>query len=320
MSSRGSLWDARRFYLGPTMKHAFRSLACGGLLVALPVAGQSYQSRFMELFRNADVEGTEKLLKEWRAADANDPELYVAYFNHYIKQSRSNVISLGTHPEGDEVLELRDPDSTKKEPVGYIYDDVHYDPDLLATAFAYIDTGIAKFPQRLDMRFGKTHMYGETEDYAHFTDEVVRTIEHGAATGYAWTWTNNEPVEDPKEYTLSGTQEYVHQLWETGDDSLTKDIVRITEAVLKEVPDHVESLSTRAAIHIMNAEYGPALDLLLRAEKLAPEDAIVTSNIAETYKRQGDKGKAIKYYGRTVELGDEETKTFARKQLEELRK
>jgi tetratricopeptide (TPR) repeat protein len=115
-------------------------------------------------------------------------------------------------------------------------------------------------------------------------------------------------------------QSYVHHLFETGDDALLPYMVRIGEAVIKHDPDNVESLSTIGAVHVMQGDHDKGLELLLRAEKVDAKDAIVLGNIAQAYQRKGDTRKAIAYYERVLEFGDEESKAFADAQLKELMK
>lgn len=322
MSKEGRVEEegSRGVYLGRMKAFDPRAVACLIVLAGVPAPAQTFKERSDEMARAGDRMGLLPVLQEWRAADPNDAELYVAFFNYYVNESRSSVVQLGQDPGDKEALVIMDPDTSKKEPVGYIYDATLYDPKVLALGFAYADTGISKFPQRLDIRFGKIFMHGENADYTHFTDEIIRAIDHGAATGHAWTWTNNEPVEDGKDFFYGNVQTYLYQLFNVGDDGLFVEMARIARAVLKHEPDNVESMTTLASIHVMNEEYDEGLKMLLRAEQLAPTDDIVTSNIAQAYKRKGDTANAIKYYERTLELGNEETKEFAREQLKELGK
>ena len=59
--------------------------------------------------------------------------------------------------------------------------------------------------------------------------------------------------------------------------------------------------------------------IIERAEKINPKDYIVLGNIALGYKLKGDKEKAIEYYEKTVEYGDESAKEYAKQQLKELK-
>jgi cytochrome c-type biogenesis protein CcmH/NrfG len=93
---------------------------------------------------------------------------------------------------------------------------------------------------------------------------------------------------------------------------------RISSTVLKYQPENVESMTTLASVWLMQGELDPAIELLLKAERLAPEDAIVVGNIAQAYVRKDDKASAIRYYERLIAIGDEDAKAFAREQIDAL--
>jgi len=75
---------------------------------------------------------------QWEKSKTDDPELYVAYFNYYVMKSMTEQITIGNNPKGENVLQIMDRDSTKKEPVGYIYGDTYYNTKLLNNGFDYI--------------------------------------------------------------------------------------------------------------------------------------------------------------------------------------
>ena len=62
-------------------------------------------------------------------------------------------------------------------------------------AISVIDEGINKFPNRLDMRFGKIYALGQLENWELFTEEVIRTVKYSKINNNKWTWTNNQPKE-----------------------------------------------------------------------------------------------------------------------------
>jgi tetratricopeptide (TPR) repeat protein len=281
---------------------------------------QTFQQQFKELTAKKDTIGQQNLLSKWESSNSNDPELYVYYFNYFFNRSRKEVIALGNNPKGEGVFRIMDKDTSKKEPVGYMYGDVSYNFEILKKGLNYIDRGIQKFPSRLDMRFGKTYVLGLVEDWGGFTSEIVKTIEYSNVIKNEWTWTDSKPLEEPKQTLLQAIQSYVLQLYNTGDDSLLDNMRQIAETVLTYYPDHVESLSNLSIVLMIKKKYSEALVPLLKAEKLAPNDYIVLGNIAQAYKLQGDKKNAIKYYEKNLEVGNTQAKEYARKQIEELKK
>jgi hypothetical protein len=168
--------------------------------------GQHFKQQFNELVSAKDTSGQLQVLEKWEKSDPNDPELYVAYFNYFVQKSRREIVKLDNNPNKNESLRIMDKDSTKKEPVAYIYGETYYDPELLAIGFNYINKGSEKHPNRLDMRFGKIYMYGEDKDYENFTTEIIKTIDHSSINKNKWTWTDNKPVEDPIAFMLGSIQ------------------------------------------------------------------------------------------------------------------
>lgn len=282
--------------------------------------GQTFKEQFVDLVSKKDTTAQIKLLEKWEMTDSNDPELYIAYFNYYVEKSITDVIRIGNDPKGENVIAIMDKDTTKKEPVSYLYGDTHFNPILLKKCFEYIDKGIMKNPTRLDMRFGKIYMYGQIEDYENYTTEVIKAIDYSAVIKNKWTWADNRQYEQTQKYFLGDIQNYVLHLYNTQNDSLLDNMKRIAEAVLKHYPDHIESLTNLSIVYLLKKDYDKALEKLLKAEKLDPKDAIVSSDIAQAYKLKGDNKNSIKYYELAFRNGDDETKEYAKKQIEELRK
>jgi tetratricopeptide (TPR) repeat protein len=289
-------------------------------LIFNQATGQTLKQQFNELVSKKDTVGQKELLEKWEKTDNNDPELFVAYFNYYVIKSKNEIITLGQNPKGKDVLQIMDQDTTKKEPVGFIYGDTYYNPDLLSKGFEWINKGIEKHPNRLDMRFGKIYMFGQIEDYENFTKEIIKTIDYSAINKNKWTWADSKPLDDPKEFMLSSIQNYQIQLYNTENDDLLENMKRIAEAVLKYYPDHIESLSNLSIVFMLQKQYDKALEPLLKAEKLNPKDYIVLSNIAQAYKLKGDTKNAIKYYELTIKHGDEQAKKYAQGQIDKLKK
>jgi tetratricopeptide (TPR) repeat protein len=283
-------------------------------------SGQSFKGQYNDLVAKNDTAGQLQLLKKWEASDSNAAELYVAYFNFYVNQSRQEVIALGDHPEGDQVLQIMNSDSSANDPVAYLYSSAMYNPPLIAKGFYYADRGIAKNPSRLDLRFGKVYMLGELTDWGNFTSEIIKTIDYSVTIKNKWTWSDDQPLTAAKDFMLSSIQSYQMQLYNTNDDNLLENMRQIADAVLKYYPDHVESLTDLSIVYMIRKEYDKGLEVLFKAEKLAPTDYIVLNNIAQAYKLKGDSKNAIKYYELTMKYGDKQVKQYAKDQIEELEK
>jgi tetratricopeptide (TPR) repeat protein len=285
-------------------------------LLAAAASAQGYHDKFTILTRQHDTTGIKKLLIEWEKVNPGDPELYVSAVNFYFSNSSRTTASLGREQSGKLNLQLKD--STGRV-AGYLNSDQDYRADQLALALKYIDKGIGKFPNRLDMRFGKCYVLEQVGDYDRFTAELIRTVEYSTQNKNNWLWTNNQKKEDGEHFMLETIQHYLKELYDTENDSLLENIRQIGEVTIKYYPNNIEILSTTAVANMLTKNYDLAIGYLKRAEKLNPKDFIVLNNLASGYKLKGDTANAIKYFELTAKYGDEEAKQSARRNIRELK-
>ena len=231
-------------------------------------------------------------------------------------KSRQEVLSLTTdQPEGESLV-LKD---SLNQNAGFLGSQIYYDQTELKKGLDKINEGIELYPNRLDMRFGKIYALGQIPDWKNFTSEIIKTVEYSAKNNNKWTWTNHEKYDGTEKEFLLDIQTYQLQLYNTGDDNLLENMREIATKVLEYYPNHIESLSNIGSTYLITGEYNKGIEALLRAEKINPKDYIVLGNIAQGYKLKGDKEKAIEYYEKTAEYGDERAKEFAKQQITELK-
>jgi tetratricopeptide (TPR) repeat protein len=286
-------------------------------VLATQTNAQTNYEKFKTLYKGNDSSKIKMHLAAWEQANPDDPELYTAAFNFYFSNSRQEVISLNKEQHSKESFELTDSTGTV---AGYINSNLRYNPAALSRAFSYINKGIEKFPSRLDIRFGKCYVLGQIGDYGNFTKEIIQTIEYSVTIKNNWLWTESKKLDDAENFMLGSIQEYLKQLYDTEDDHLLENMLRIGDITLKYYPNNVEILSTTAVANLLTKNYDKAIAYLKQAEQLNPKDFIVLNNIAQGYKLKGDKENAIKYYQLTEKYGDEQAKKLARENIEELKK
>ena len=280
---------------------------------------QNYQDDFQKYFQTNDTINQLKTLTEWEKENPEDAELFTSYFNYYFNKSRDEIliVAAGDPPKGEEYIPLSD---SAGNYAGFIGSQINYDKSYLKKGLDKITEGISLYPNRLDMRFGKTYVLGQIKDWNSFTTEIIKTIDYSAINDNQWTWTNSEKQNDGKNFFLSSLQDYQVQLYNTGNDDLLVNMREIANEALKFYPNHIESLSNLSVTYLLAGEYDKGIEPLLKAENINPKDYIVLSNIAQGYKLKGDKKKAIEYYEKTIEYGDEQAITYAKQQIDELKK
>ena len=94
----------------------------------------------------------------------------------------------------------------------------------------------------------------------------------------------------------------------------------IANKILEFYPDHIESLSNISITYLLTGEFEKGVEILLKAEKIAPKDVVILNNIAHGYRLSENNEKSIEYYEKVLKLGNEEDKKFAKEQIEKLRK
>lgn len=285
------------------------------------VFGQNDLQQFKLLSENKDTLGQRILLENWEKRSLNDPELYVAYFNYFVEKSRSEVLVIGQDLKQNAymVLEIENQDSSKQDRVEYMYRQVSFQEFYTQKAIEWIDKGIDRFPNRLDMRFGKIYFLGLLENYEAFTEQIIQTVDYSAINQNQWLWSENCVLEQPKEMMLGSIQDYQNDLYATSQDTLLYNMQKIAEAVLKVYPDHIESLSNIGAVYFLLGQYEKALTPLLTAYQLNPKDLVVINNIAEIYNELGLNIKAEAYYRLMMKYGDKQDKKYAKEKIKQLK-
>lgn len=279
------------------------------------VSGQTYYEKFKTLFQQNDTIKIASLLTEWEKMSPNDPELYTAAINYYFSNSKKEIVSVDKQQKSNESFQLTD---STGQVAGYINSSLDYDTEKLSKAIKYANTGIDKFPNRLDIRFGKCHILQQIGDYDNFTKEIIKTIDYSQVNKNNWLWTENKKQENGESSLLDSIQSYLKQLYDTEDDNLLLNMIQIGEATLKIYKSNVEILSTTSVALLLTKNYDKAIEYLKQAENINPKDFIVLNNIAQGYKLKGDKANAIKYYELTEKYGDERAKLQARRNINEL--
>lgn len=252
--------------------------------------GQNFHEKYKKSTEEKDTIQQIKILKEWESKNSNDPELYTSYFNYYFAKSKTELISINKNSNGKEGFQLKD---SIGNVAGYLQSNNSYNEKFAKMGMEYIEKGILKFPKRLDMRFGKTYVLGENENYAEFTKEIIKTIEYSNVIKNEWNWTKDKKLEDAENFMLGSIQKYVTQLYNTGNDDLLENMKNIAETILKYYPNHIESLSNISIVHLIRKEFDKGLEYLQKAEKINPTDFVVLGNIAQAYKMKDDKINAI---------------------------
>ena len=265
-------------------------------LFCLSTYGQSFKQDFLTALEAKKMEKAEEILKAWDFDDSNDPELYIAYFNFYTVKSQNAV--------GSSIISA-----------------AKFDKTFSRKALDFITEGIERFPTRFDMRIAKIYMLGELKDFTLYTNEIVKLIEQSKIIDNNWKSENFRLLDRPVEIFYGSVQDFQEKLFTENNAALYKDIIRISNEIIKINPKHTQSYLNISTIYITQKEYDKSLDALKKALDLDSKNSVILYNMAYVYNIKGDKGNAKKHFELTVantKDNEESLKEAAQKQLNAL--
>lgn len=283
-------------------------------------AQHNYWQRFSEEFERKDTLKLKEILQKWQNDSPEDADLHASWFNFYLLRAITETMQITTAPpvSNEEALVLTD--SLGNE-VGYMYGAVRQDSVLLEKAYDWLDKGIQKHPDRLDLRYGKITCLLGRGDYKRFLKDVQSALDYSLVIKNHWKWTLDEqlPIEEGQEIFLNGMQDYFVSCFEANTSESESAAMELVKMVLKYYPDDMKFRTNQATVYYMKGEYVVALQQYLNLLEDYPNDTILLGNIAYIYTLKEDKPNAIRYYQRMLEVGNEEEKEFARKNIQELK-
>lgn len=276
---------------------------------------QDYYEQFKKHLQKSDTTQQRLVLKNWEPTGLNDPEFYTANFNYYFYLSRQNVLSFEAEPLDEKSFVIID--SSGEE--NFLNNRILYLEGPLASAFEFIDEGIRKFPDRLDMRFGKIYALGLHEDYEKYTKEIIKTIDHSNSIKEKWFWEYNKPKEDARTFFIASVYSYMTHLYNTEDDNLLANIQQIGLKLQAYDPENIPVLSMLGVTYILQEDFENSIKYFSKANELDPTDYIVLNNLAQSYLKKGAYSEAKKFYKLALKYGDATAKEMARVNLKKLK-
>ena len=248
------------------------------LLLFLPIAlgavAQSWSDTFYDALNSDNLTLQRQTLAEWQQASPDDIDLYIARFNYHMGQTLNNS-----------------------------------SPTAADSTVLVIDQAIQRFPDRLDLRFGKIYFLGEIRQWQPFANEIIRSLDHSELINHRWQFPNLDG--GGRELMLEGVQDYLHTIAydiahaetpASADSSTVLQMRRIAHRAVQVFPSDVTIIKALAYTHTVLGDYNNALRHLLRAEKIAPNDPDVLERLAQVYTKMKNKKLAAQYTQRLKAL------------------
>ena len=293
----------------------------------LPAMGQEVYDKFYDAIHEGDTVAMKEYMGQIRALNEQTAERYVAEYNYYYNKSKlfSGVFTSAEPPAKDELVqgEVYPIIDTAGAFAGYMYFVERYDYPLVDSALDIISRGIALYPDRLDMRYGKIHFLQHLHRWDEFSNEIQATLNHSAEIHHQWIYPNSTSTGE--EMITEAVFDYEKELFnaaqndENTDETSHKiELLRgIALQLYQQFPRYTENLNMIAITYQMTKEYPSALTWLLKAEKVSPKDGVILANLSYIYYFLEDEKNVRKYLKKVVKYGDEEQREWAKQTLGE---
>ena len=280
-----------------------------------------YKSEYDNLLSARNLEGIAALLPKWEKAEPKNPELYIAYFNYYLLKGQRSTHSLDTYKK-DNSNSLALVDQKTNKIAGYLNNNIWYEKEDVDKALSYLEKGLKFGKNRLDMYFGRIHILGEIGEYEKQSQKIIEVLKLGKEINHKWLWSMNEviPASESERIFLVSINEYYKALLQKSEPKTFLAAEKACAAQLKLYPKDVEVHNYLALAYIGQGKIQEALNVLLKADKLAKEDYTILFNMASCYETLKQYDKAKECYLRIKKNPNKQVQDMADQKLSELKK
>ena len=280
-----------------------------------------YKSEYDNLLSARNLEGIAALLPKWEKAEPKNPELYIAYFNYYLLKGQRSTHSLDTYKK-DNSNSLALVDQKTNQIAGYLNNNIWYEKEDVDKALSYLEKGLKFGKSRLDMYFGRIHILGEIGEYEKQSQKIIEVLKLGKEINHKWLWSMNEviPASESERIFLVSINDYYKALLQKSEPKTFLAAEKACAAQLKLYPKDVEVHNYLALAYIGQGKIQEALNVLLKADKLAKEDYTILFNMASCYETLKQYDKAKECYLRIKKNPDKQVQDMADQKLAELKK
>ncbi|MBO4599679.1 MAG: hypothetical protein J5641_02965 [Bacteroidales bacterium] len=246
------------------MDKKFLFLIVLGMLLGGKANGQSYSDAFDKAFNTDNVAAQREALAVWQKEAPDDVNLFIARYNYYANRS------IALNAEG----------------AAEVADMALADSGLVA-----IEEGIRRYPDRLDMRFGKIFFLGELRRWDAFEEEIMRMLDHSVEIDHRWSFPNvNEGMED---LVSEAVYDYMSTMFDAmadvfkptaEDNAMRQRIQRVARRSVQLFPADVNAIYTLAVSYIPG-DLEKAMRYLKRAVELAPANKMIQDTLEAVRKQ-----------------------------------
>jgi len=164
--------------------------------------------------------------------------------------------------------------------------------------------GIGLYPDRLDLRFGMIHTLVMVEDFPAAISGIDGVMARDSENGGEWLWMNDEAVEDGRNTLLSGIEDYLAAMLDSGNGDA---VYRWIDKASEDYPSYRDGLLVTKGRMLMGEwKQDEAIAAIRSVLEDDPEYYGALYDLAYISYLRGDFDTAIEYFGKVLLLEDDE--------------
>ena len=236
-----------------------------------------------------DTAAIRVLIEDWEKDSPNDADLFYLRFFYQSSKIIQEGRNLSVSPQkmGD-YMGLQ-----------FVKD---FQPGAFDSAFEILDEGIAKYPNRLDLRLNRVYTLFISHENDRALETLLQTISYSKQIKENWLVRHDLPLENRFEEFELYMNEEIGSFWNSDDFA---NAMTYVESFIAAYPQTFMFRTNHAAIHAAMGNTDQAIEEFLLLEKENPKEGFCIISLAQLYADSGNEDKAREYCDKAIAIGEQ---------------
>ena len=249
---------------------------------------QDFETQWHDLVAQRNYTAAQKLIDQREKQKPGDAEVSIARANLYFRQATSAAAGLSGSGRG----------------AGSAGDSAKFDTLLVRRALDELSQGIARHPERFDMRLGLAYLFQQVGLRVPQAELIRETVAYTKAHPDSLRWTYGDPLPARAEaYVPQMLHDYVRFYVDRAAPGDGQAVFALGETIMQAYPHSPYVPNDIAYWFGQQGDWGKSLQYLMAAERADSTDALVLYNLGWANEQLKREAPATHYYRRALVVG-----------------
>ena len=236
-----------------------------------------------------DTAAIRALIEDWVKDSPNDADLFYLRFFYQSSKIIQEGRNLSVSPQKMGVY------------MGLQFEK-DFQPGAFDSAFEILDEGIAKYPNRLDLRLNRAYTLFISQENDRALETLLQTISYSKQIKENWLVRHDLPLENRFEEFELDMNEEIGFFWNSDDFA---NAMTYVESFIAAYPQTFMFRTNHAAIHAAMGNTDQAIEEYLLLEKENPKEGFCIISLAQLYADSGNEDKARGYCNKAIAIDEQ---------------